>query len=165
MNKVIFGYSYPFSDAHRFHYFIDILVNFVQSIMGREMLYYGGWPFLMHVPYLNVSYLRAQREMGKYFEFIASEVDRQVAEFNPQAPMTTFVQAYLHETYSNSGGYLSVDQLHCVVSDFWVAGMETVSILLRWALLYLMRHPEWQARLHAEIDRVVGRDRWAPTYF
>ncbi|KAI1717503.1 cytochrome p450 domain-containing protein [Ditylenchus destructor] len=162
MNKIIFGYLIEHNNSDRFFYFIDILINFFQTIMAKEMTYYQGWPWLIKIPVINNSYQNAQRQMKKYFDFIISEVNVQVKEFNPAVPATTFVQAYLSEMAKKNGAksHLSIEQLYCVVSDFWVAGMETTSITLRWAILYLMKYPEIQERVHAEVERVVGRDRY-----
>ncbi|KAF8361745.1 hypothetical protein PRIPAC_88668 [Pristionchus pacificus] len=40
-----------------------------------------------------------------------------------------------------------------------MAGMETTSITLKWALLYLMKNPLEQDKIRAELLSVVGRDR------
>jgi cytochrome P450 len=37
--------------------------------------------------------------------------------------------------------------------------METTTVTLRWAVLLLVAHPEVQAKIQAEIDAVIGRDR------
>jgi cytochrome P450 family 2 subfamily J len=41
------------------------------------------------------------------------------------------------------------------LSIFYV-GSETTSTTLTWAVLYMVREPAIQARIHAEIDRCVG---------
>uniref|UniRef100_A0A8C7EEW4 Cytochrome P450 2J2-like n=1 Tax=Nothoprocta perdicaria TaxID=30464 RepID=A0A8C7EEW4_NOTPE len=43
--------------------------------------------------------------------------------------------------------------------DLFVAGTETTSTTLRWALLYMAAYPDIQARVQAEIDAVVGQTR------
>ncbi|XP_072039543.1 cytochrome P450 2C11-like [Amphiura filiformis] len=50
-------------------------------------------------------------------------------------------------------------ELLAVVKDFFGAGTETTSTTLRWALLYMLKYPDVQKRVHEEIDSVVGRDR------
>ena len=43
--------------------------------------------------------------------------------------------------------------------DLFVAGAETTSSTLQWALAYLVHHPEIQSRAQQELDEVVGRTR------
>lgn len=50
-------------------------------------------------------------------------------------------------------------QLTNVLMDFWLAGMETTATTLKWAIVLLVAHPEIQAKVQAEIDAVIGRDR------
>jgi len=45
------------------------------------------------------------------------------------------------------------------MGDFFVAGGETTSTTLRWAILLISYFPEVQKKLQEEIDSVVGRER------
>ena len=44
--------------------------------------------------------------------------------------------------------------------DLFLAGSETTSTTLTWAVLYMVRYPEVQAGVQRELARVVGEDRW-----
>ena len=46
--------------------------------------------------------------------------------------------------------------------DFFMAGSETTSTTLTWAMLYMVRYPQVQKKVQEELDRVVGRNR-SPT--
>jgi cytochrome P450 len=46
-----------------------------------------------------------------------------------------------------------------ILLDLFVAGGETASSNLTWGFLFLAMYPEAQAKVHAEIDRVVGKTR------
>ena len=43
--------------------------------------------------------------------------------------------------------------------DIFLAGSETMSTTLTWAMLYMGRYPEVQAKVHKELDQVVGVGR------
>ena len=50
-------------------------------------------------------------------------------------------------------------QLIVSMGDFFVAGGETTSTTLRWAVLLLSYHPDVQRKMQEEIDLIVGRER------
>ncbi|XP_037084004.1 methyl farnesoate epoxidase-like [Pollicipes pollicipes] len=52
--------------------------------------------------------------------------------------------------------------LSIIGMDLFIAGMETTSTSLSWALLFMVKHPEVQSRVQREIDAVLGRI--PPTY-
>jgi 26-hydroxylase len=46
-----------------------------------------------------------------------------------------------------------------IIGDMFSAGSETVKTTLQWATLFAVREPQVQAKVQAELDRVVGRRR------
>lgn len=53
--------------------------------------------------------------------------------------------------------YLQDKHLISSITTLFIAGSETAATTLSWAVLYLLHFPEIQRRIHAEIDRIVGR--------
>ena len=45
------------------------------------------------------------------------------------------------------------------ILDLLLAGTETTSTALTWALLVLIRYPDIQLKIQNELDKVIGRDR------
>uniref|UniRef100_A0A8C8W4Q0 Cytochrome P450 2J6-like n=1 Tax=Peromyscus maniculatus bairdii TaxID=230844 RepID=A0A8C8W4Q0_PERMB len=43
--------------------------------------------------------------------------------------------------------------------DLFLAGSETTSTTLRWALLYMALYPDVQEKVQTEIDRVIGHEK------
>jgi cytochrome P450 len=60
---------------------------------------------------------------------------------------------------ADTGEAMSDDQIADEALTLLLAGHETTANALSWALSLLARHPEAQARLHAELDDVLTSDR------
>ncbi|KAI0056133.1 cytochrome P450 [Artomyces pyxidatus] len=58
---------------------------------------------------------------------------------------------------------LSDKEIDWLAGIMFVAGADTTTISLSWWVVAMIVHPDVQARAHAEIDAVVGRDR-VPTF-
>jgi len=57
---------------------------------------------------------------------------------------------------SSSSSRLSDEEVMAEALTFIMAGHETTSQALTWALLLLARHPEWRERARAQVDAVLG---------
>lgn len=72
------------------------------------------------------------------------------------------LDAYLIEMNKTKGTpekhYESLDDIMINMDNMFIAGMETISSTMRWALVYMVMHPEVQQRVQEEIDKVLPRD-------
>ncbi|XP_073481184.1 cytochrome P450 2B4-like [Aquarana catesbeiana] len=69
------------------------------------------------------------------------------------------IDAYLvkqQEGKSESSQYFHNDNLIALVNDLFVAGMETTTTTMRWAILLMMKYPEIQKKVQKEIDSIIG---------
>lgn len=73
-----------------------------------------------------------------------------------------FIDCYLKEIENTKDPGSSFFQeqglksLDCVLIDLFMGGSETTSITLIWTFLFLLHHPEWQEKIHEELDSVIG---------
>jgi cytochrome P450 len=59
----------------------------------------------------------------------------------------SFVNSYV----KSFGPQYDAEQLNYLVRDFLNAGSETTMTTLRWVLIYLANHPDWQKRLQSQV--------------
>ncbi len=53
----------------------------------------------------------------------------------------------------------SEKQLLVLLEDFFMAGSETTSSTMMFVMYYLIKYPEIQAKIHEQLDQVVGFDQ------
>jgi cytochrome P450 len=88
-------------------------------------------------------------EIQKLFEQAIEEHDEALDESDPR----DLIDKYLIEVRSGRPGFTK-QQLTIIIMDLFAAGSETSSTTLRWAVLFLVLHPEAQRRCQAELDRL-----------
>ncbi|XP_019871649.1 methyl farnesoate epoxidase-like [Aethina tumida] len=73
------------------------------------------------------------------------------------------IDAFLQKMDVKNDPSFTDDQLMSLLLDLFMAGSETTSNTLGFAMLYMIVYPEVQAKVQAELDEFVGRNRW-PTF-
>ena len=154
--SVVFGKRYEYDDAE-FKRLLYLVENKIASPI--EMLAILAFPFLLKVPYFPKNNLTCTAELRLKFRNIVAEHLKSFDANN----MRDFVDAYIKEmnerTEQRQKTHLSDLELLAVLDDLFLAGTETTSTTLRWAILYMIAFPDVQRKVHEEIDRVVGRNR------
>ncbi|CAF4578993.1 unnamed protein product [Rotaria socialis] len=83
-------------------------------------------------------------------------VDERETNFDPEL-VNSIVDAYINDMGKHR--YFSKQNLDSLVQDLFVAGTETISNTLNWAIFYIVAHSDVQEKVHEEIDRLIGKDR------
>ena len=78
---------------------------------------------------------------------------------SPEVDDTDLLGIMLHTPHPETGARLDDLNIRHQILTFLVAGHETTSGALSFALYYLSRNPELLARAHEEVDRILGPDR------
>uniref|UniRef100_A0A667WY03 Cytochrome P450, family 2, subfamily N, polypeptide 13 n=1 Tax=Myripristis murdjan TaxID=586833 RepID=A0A667WY03_9TELE len=98
----------------------------------------------------------------KYLEgFISQEIQRHKKDLDPNNPRD-YIDTFILEMHNHQGesnlGFSEANLALCSL-DLFVAGTETTSTTLLWALTFLIKNPDVQEKVQAEIDRVIGQTR------
>ncbi|XP_068618762.1 farnesoate epoxidase-like [Battus philenor] len=157
--QLVAGKRYDLTDER-----LKTLCNCIaQSFTSNDMS--GGLlnflPFLRHVIPGLIGYTKLVNDNKSIHTFIKETINDHRKNLDVDNPKDV-IDAFLVEMNKQGDNSLTDEELQVVCIDLLEAGVETVKNTLVFLLLYIVRDPEVQARLHMEIDNVIGRSR-SPT--
>jgi cytochrome P450 len=104
--------------------------------------------------WLPVPFLRRKRQATAVLDEI---VYRMIAERRRSGrDAGDLISMFLFAVDEETGERMSDRQVRDEVATLFIAGHETTALTLGWAWALLARHPEVEARLHTEVDRVLS---------
>ncbi|XP_078677201.1 cytochrome P450 2U1-like [Branchiostoma floridae x Branchiostoma belcheri] len=156
--SIVFGSRYEYDDPK----FIALMeaVNILFST-PLSTLRLGLIPILRYIPVVNRGFLKAQEVTLHIRNHIQEQIWKHEATFDPN-DIRDFIDAFLLEKrgrQADENTTFTEQQNIMVVLDLFLGGTETTSTTLRWALLYMILHPDVQETVQREIDSVIGPDR------
>lgn len=153
-----FGTHYSLDDPE----FADIIkMNdaFAETLAGNPA---DVFPWLKIFPTKNLERLKKAVQYKRDLTNRQYEAHRKTYDENNirdlmDALIKASSEAYLED--SLLAQEISEEHVKEAVSDTFIAGAETTTTIIRWVILYILRHREIQTKIHEEIDQVIGRDR------
>ncbi|XP_056151527.1 cytochrome P450 1B1-like [Lampris incognitus] len=94
----------------------------------------------------------------EFFAFVKDKVIQHRETFDPEVTRD-MSDAIINVIEHGKDSVLSKDFVEGTVTDLIGAGQDTMSTVLQWILLLLLKHRDIQSKLQQLIDKVVGRDR------
>lgn len=144
------GFDYRFNSFYRegFHPFIDALTRTLEISMMQKGL-----------PFEDFTMRDRLQQLDKDIEYMNTLVDDIIRERRQtggeQNDLLNFMLAGKDPV---TGEGLSDENIRYQINTFLIAGHETTSGLLSFAIYYLLKNPDMLARAQAEVDTVLGRD-------
>ncbi|XP_027696455.1 cytochrome P450 2C23-like [Vombatus ursinus] len=114
--------------------------------------------FRVYLPGKHKIFSRNIEEMKHFILERVKEHQKRLDPSNPQDYIDCYLSKMQQEK-DNPQSEFDLENLKMTGVDLFVGGTETTSSTLRYGLLLILKHPEVQAKIHEEIDRVIGRNR------
>ncbi|XP_053713834.1 cytochrome P450 2J4-like [Synchiropus splendidus] len=155
--QLVMGKRYEYSD-HTFRTMLTRLSNILKDEGTIWAQLYETFPWLMkHLPGPHNNMFQDFIDLQ---EFFGEEVKRHKQDLDHNNPRD-YIDSFLIEMENSKESTLGFTEANLVLCslDLFIAGTETTSTTLQWALIYLVRHPEIQKKVQAEIDQVIGQNR------
>jgi len=164
INVLLFGYRFDEGKMEEFSRLKVVLQNHLRAI-GRPITRTLNFnPTLMKVcpKYILKEVRDSVSDMKEFFKRQIKQHEAEI-DFNTDAEPTDFVEYYLKKkkAVEKEGDFdlYSEEQLFGACIDLWLAGQETTSNTIAWAVIYLMENFYAQEKLQQEFDKVIGSDR------
>ncbi|XP_069830376.1 cytochrome P450 2K6-like [Dendropsophus ebraccatus] len=153
--SILFGHRYNHGDPTILKFMS--LVNEDFKLMGSPMIMlYNIYPNLIR--WLPGGHRTLFKNNSEFQDFIIKTFIRQKNRLDVRH-QGSLIDAFLTKQLENnpeSDQYFHNDNLIALVSNLFIAGMETTSTTMRWAILLMMKYPEIQKNVQKEIDQVIG---------
>ncbi|CAJ0953777.1 unnamed protein product, partial [Mesorhabditis belari] len=163
INRILFGYRF---DKPRREYFFGIkqkMDNMIDKMTPMDVLMQPWWK---HVPILKWRYEQIVSCIDPVLQFVKQNVQRRVDEvasgqYKLNDEPEDYMDAYMMEQKKRGDnvGELTTHGLVIDLHDLWLAGQETTTITLQWALHLLLEHPAVMKRCQQEVLAATGGSR------
>ena len=151
------GFDYRFNSFSRDepHPFIESMLVALQEAIDRAVA----------LPFVHAMNIGRRQRYEKHVQNLKNIVDSVIAERKADDGTTDakdLLSLMLNGSDPATGEKLSDENIRYQIITFLIAGHETTSGLLSFALQYLIKHPAVLKRAYAEVDEVLGADITTP---
>ncbi|XP_066123028.1 cytochrome P450 1B1 [Saccopteryx bilineata] len=164
MSAVCFGCRYSHDDPE-FHELLSHNEEFGRTVAAGSLV--DVLPWLQRFPNPVRTAFREFEKINRNFSnFVLDKFLRHRESLRPGAAPRDMMDACIlsvakeaAEGLDEGGARLDLDYVPSTITDIFGASQDTLSTGLQWLLILFIRYPEVQARVQAELDQVVGRER------
>ncbi|NWQ74643.1 CP2R1 hydroxylase, partial [Columbina picui] len=142
-NLIIFGERFTYEDTE-FQHMIEIFSENIELAASASVFLYNAFPWIGILPFGKHQQLF--KNAAEVYDFLHELIERVSENRKPQSPRH-FVDAYLDEMDCNANdpeSTFSRENLIFSVGELIIAGTETTTNVLRWAVLFMALYPNIQ---------------------
>nr|XP_023423407.1 cytochrome P450 2A11-like [Cavia porcellus] len=157
ISSIVFGDRFDYEDKEFLLLLRMMLGSFQFTATSTGQLYEMFYSVMKHLPGPQQ---QAFKELQGLEDFIVKKVEQNQRTLDPNSPRN-FIDSFLirMQKENDSNTEFHMKNLVMTTLNLFFAGTETVSTTLRYGFLLLMKHQDVEAKIHEEIDRVIGRNR------
>jgi len=144
--SILFGRRFELSDP-ALNELVSNVNNFSRSVM--KLFFLTLFPIFRFIPMFRRHLFEALKIHDWILDFGRRNIDAALSTVAEQSFVTCFANAEGRDKFDR-------EELVYIVRDLIVAGSETSSTMIMWAIVLLAEHCDVQKRLQEEIDSVIG---------
>lgn len=149
-NLIIFGERFTYEDTE-FQHMIEIFSENIELAASAPVFLYNAFPWIGAIPFGKHQQLF--KNAAEVYTFLLHLIQRVSQNRKPQSPRH-FIDAYLDEMDRHKNdpeSTFSMESLIFSVGELIIAGTETTTNVLRWAVLFMALYPNIQGKCYAVI--------------
>ncbi|XP_073405305.1 cytochrome P450 2C8-like [Dendrobates tinctorius] len=156
--SAVFGERFDYQDV-KFKAFYTLLKEMTILMSTSWGMFLNLFPSI--VSRISGPHQRIFINLAILQDFIAETMEDHKVTLDPNCPKS-FLDSFLikmEEEKYNPKSEFHFDNLAGTIIDLFFAGTETTSVTLQYGLLYLLKYPHVERKIHVEVDHVIGQNR------
>ena len=162
--KITFGEGYDTSGGHVEKLLLLNIKTASKLDDAQTVLKLDFFPFIEYLPLPAFKRLIDLRD--EMFDVLRKLLKEGEKKFDPSKPVEDLVSCLLqarheatHTCAEEREALLSDEYFMNTMEDMFLAGYETTSTTLKWAIAFLVNYPEHQVDIQRQLDETVGHER------
>ncbi|XP_052568876.1 cytochrome P450 2A8 isoform X2 [Peromyscus californicus insignis] len=158
ISSIVFGDRFEYDNKEFLSLLGMMMRSFQFTATSTGQLFEMFYSVMKHLPGPQQ---QAYKEIQGLEDFIARKVEQNQRTLDPNSPRD-FIDSFLirmQEEKKNPQTQFHMRNLLTTTLNLFFGGTETVSTTMRYGFLLLMKNPHIAAKMHEEIDQVIGRNR------
>ncbi len=153
--SMLFGERYDHDDEE-FKSFLEAIDSMLHSLEECFPAIYVPW-LRIFVKEADQQRSKSGKKLKEFYQMKIDEAKKKIASGKYDG--NDFVSQYIIELQKSGKEVprITEDWTHQIVSDFFMAGSETTTTTMKWALLYMTMYPAVQRKVQQELDEVFGK--------
>ncbi|XP_078407105.1 cytochrome P450 2U1 isoform X2 [Cetorhinus maximus] len=157
--SMCFGKRFDYEDEE-FRTMLSLIVRGMKLASNSPAMLINIIPLLQYLPFGPFKEVaQTVKDVTAFLKNIIAQHRKTMDPENPRDFVDFYLKEVDYEIQRNQKTSFSEDYLFYIIGDLFVAGTDTTSNTVLWAILFMAAHPEVQEKVQREISTVVGESR------